>query len=137
MQSRSPRRHGFHPWIRKKMATHSKVFLPGEFHRQRSPEGYNPWSRQELNMAEWLTLYKASFKSPVFQEASLNPQSVCLLFPLIISSHSLPWFKFTYAYYPTSCKPGAFQHLSVHMLQLLVQDFVYSMCSINTYFTDH
>ena len=27
------------------------VFLPGEFHEQRSLGGYSPWGRQELGMA--------------------------------------------------------------------------------------
>ena len=33
------------------MATHS-VFLPGEFHGQRSLAGYSPWSCQESNETE-------------------------------------------------------------------------------------
>ena len=38
------------------MATHP-VFLPGEFHRQRSLEGYNPWEGlKESDTIEWLTL---------------------------------------------------------------------------------
>jgi len=28
------------------------VFLPGEFHGQRSLMGYNPWDHKELNMTE-------------------------------------------------------------------------------------
>ena len=32
------------------------VFLPGEFHRQRSLAGYSPWSRKELDMTEQLRL---------------------------------------------------------------------------------
>ena len=32
------------------------VFLPGEFHGQRSMAGYSPWSCKELDMAEKLTL---------------------------------------------------------------------------------
>ena len=40
----------------KGMATHP-VFLPGEFHRQRSLEGYNPWGGlKESDTIEWLTL---------------------------------------------------------------------------------
>ena len=33
------------------MASHS-VFLPGEFHGQRSLVGYSPWSRKESDTAE-------------------------------------------------------------------------------------
>ena len=32
------------------------VFLPGEFHGQRSPAGYSPWGHTELDMNEGLTL---------------------------------------------------------------------------------
>ena len=35
------------------MATTS-VFLPGEFHGQRSLVGYSPWGHKELDKAEWL-----------------------------------------------------------------------------------
>ena len=31
------------------------VFLPGEFHGQRSLVGYSPWGGKELDMTEWLT----------------------------------------------------------------------------------
>ena len=31
------------------------VFLPGEFHGQRSLAAYSPWSRKELNTTEQLT----------------------------------------------------------------------------------
>ena len=32
------------------------VFLPGEFHGQRSLVGYSPWGWKESDMTEWLTL---------------------------------------------------------------------------------
>ena len=32
-----------------------EVFLPGEFHRQRSLAGYSPWGLKELDMIEQLT----------------------------------------------------------------------------------
>ena len=31
------------------------VLLPGEFHGQRSLEGYSPWGHKESDMTEWLT----------------------------------------------------------------------------------
>ena len=31
------------------------VFLPGEFHGQRSLVGYSPWGHQESDMTEWLS----------------------------------------------------------------------------------
>ena len=32
------------------------VFLPGEFHGQRSLAGHSPWGCKELNMTGWLAL---------------------------------------------------------------------------------
>ena len=32
------------------------MFLSGEFHGQRSLEGYSPWGRKESDVSEWLTL---------------------------------------------------------------------------------
>ena len=32
------------------------VFLPGEFHGQRSPEVFSPWGHKELDTTEKLTL---------------------------------------------------------------------------------
>ena len=36
------------------------VFLPGEFHGQRSLVGYSPWGHKESNIAEQLSLLKYS-----------------------------------------------------------------------------
>ena len=52
-QCRRPR---FDPWIgqitwRRKWQP-TPVFLPGEFHGQRSLEGYSPWGRKESDMTE-------------------------------------------------------------------------------------
>ena len=41
---------GKEPWSRKWQLT--SVFLPGEFQRQRSLEGYSPWDRKELDKTE-------------------------------------------------------------------------------------
>ena len=32
------------------------IFLPGEFHRQRSLVGYSPWGLKEVDISEQLTL---------------------------------------------------------------------------------
>ena len=48
----------FNPWVGKipwrKVCISSPVFLPGEFHGQRSLEGYRPQGCQELDMNKWL-----------------------------------------------------------------------------------
>ena len=47
------------PWIGKILWRRewlpTPVFLPGEFHGQRSMAGYNPWRRKESDMTEQLT----------------------------------------------------------------------------------
>ena len=44
------------------MATHS-VFLPGEFHGQRSLAGYSPWDLKELDTTEQLSATLVTLKS--------------------------------------------------------------------------
>ena len=55
MQCRRPR---FDPWVGKipwrRKCQLTPVFLPGEFHRQRSLVGYSPWSHKELDTTERL-----------------------------------------------------------------------------------
>ena len=50
------RRHGFNPWVRKiswrREWQPTLVFLPGEFHEQRSPAGYSPWGCKESDTTE-------------------------------------------------------------------------------------
>ena len=41
-------------WIREQLLT--PLFLPGEFHGQRSLAGYNPWGLKESDTTEQLTL---------------------------------------------------------------------------------
>ena len=49
----------FHPWLGKipwiREWLHTPVFLPGEFHGQRSLVGYSPWDSKESNKTEKLT----------------------------------------------------------------------------------
>ena len=50
-------RLGRFPWRRKWQPT--PVFLPKEFHGQRSLAGYSPWVCKEVDMTERLTYKKA------------------------------------------------------------------------------
>ena len=54
------RRPGFDPWVRKipwgREWLPTPVFLPGDFHGQRSLEGYGPGGHKELDMTEQLSL---------------------------------------------------------------------------------
>ena len=42
------------PWRRERQPI--LVVWPGELHGQRSPAGYNPWSRKESDTTKWLSL---------------------------------------------------------------------------------
>ena len=47
---------GFHPWVGKSLWSRewllTPVFLPREFHGQRSLAGYSPWSHEESDSTE-------------------------------------------------------------------------------------
>ena len=43
------------------------VFLPGEFHGQRSLAGYSPWGHKESDMTECLIVSDYQKRSKVFQ----------------------------------------------------------------------
>ena len=58
---------GWEDPLEKGMATHC-VFLPGEFHGQRSLAGYSPWGCRELDMTEWLTLFFQHIKDSFISE---------------------------------------------------------------------
>ena len=55
-QCRTPKRQRFNPWVRKMLWRRAwpltPLFLPGESHGQRSPEGYSPQDCKELNMTK-------------------------------------------------------------------------------------
>ena len=65
------------PWSRKWLPT--TVFLPKEFHGQRSLAGYSPWGHKELDTTELLThthvLYGKWHLSSVFLEPYNNNQT--------------------------------------------------------------
>jgi len=42
-------------YLREKKWQPTPLFLPGEFHGQRSLAGYSPWGHKELDMTERLT----------------------------------------------------------------------------------
>ena len=51
------RRRGLDPWVGKipwRKWQPTPVFLPGEFHGQRSQAGYSPWGCEESDMTEQL-----------------------------------------------------------------------------------
>ena len=54
------RRHEFDPWVGKILWSRkwqrTPVFLPGEFHGQRSLEGCNPWGQKKSDTLEQLSM---------------------------------------------------------------------------------
>ena len=70
-QCRRRKRCRFNPWVGKfpwrKAWQPTPVFLPGEFHGQRSPAGYSPWGRNELDMPELAHthIHKHTYYKPV------------------------------------------------------------------------
>ena len=58
-QCRRHKRHRFDPWVGKipwrREWQLTPVFLPGEFHVQRSLTDYSPLSHKELDTTEWLS----------------------------------------------------------------------------------
>ena len=53
--------NGFDPWIKKipwrKKQQPTPVFLPEEFHGQRSLVGNSPWDRKELDMTKHASMH--------------------------------------------------------------------------------
>ena len=72
--------------LKKEMATHS-IFLPGEFHGQRSLVGYSPWSCKESHSTERLNIF--AFGGPVVKNSPANAGDICLI-PDLGGSHT-PW----------------------------------------------
>ena len=64
----------------KRIAT-TPVFLPGEFHGQRSLVGYSPWDYKELDTTEWLThththTHKERNDNSLEEEGNGNPLTI-------------------------------------------------------------
>ena len=68
------------PWRREWLPT--PVFLPGEFHGQKSLVGYcSPWGCKRSDTTEWLTL---SLSSDVLGARGLRlPEHICCFIPLL------------------------------------------------------
>ena len=72
------------PWRREWQPT--TVFLPGEFHEQRSLEGYSPWGRKESDMTEQLALSLSHNNNEPF------------LHPIVTCNENWIFFFFTLQY---------------------------------------
>ena len=84
-QCRRHKRCGFSPWVGKipwsRAWQPTPVFLPGEFHGQRSLAGYSPWSCKELDLTEQLALsvVRLSHHSPPHSLLPFLHSCMCML----------------------------------------------------------
>ena len=88
------RRPRFNSWVRKipwrREGIPTPVFLPGEFHGQRSLAGYSPWRHKELDM-NWVT-------NTYLHTLLIVDLQCCVNFYC-----TAEWFSYTYAYILFSC----------------------------------
>ena len=74
------------PWVRKiswrRARQPTPVFLPGEFHGQRSLEGCSPWIAKSRTRQKWLNMHGYSSKLHVFVSQLLSHcfTMICLSF---------------------------------------------------------
>ena len=62
---------GWEDPLEKEMAS-TLVFLPGEFHGQKSLVGYSPWDQKKSDTAERLTLFFFTFESFTYWDDLLH-----------------------------------------------------------------
>ena len=88
------RRLRFDPWVRKipwrREWLPSPVFLPGEFHGQRSLAGYSQWGCKKADTTERLTLSTSTWK-PSIAFSFQDPILLCTLRQITLRSwHLVP-----------------------------------------------
>ena len=77
------------------------VFLPGEFHGQRSLKGYSPWGDKESNMTEWLTFIQRA-RVP-YKKCSINGSYHLLGRFYIGLPLSFPWSIYSHWHIHLDC----------------------------------
>ena len=118
-QCRRHKRHGFNPWVGKipwsRKWQPTSVFLPGEFHGQRSLAGYSPWGHKESDMTE---------------HTSTQSQDKCRMIPLCWkSSHRRRW-------YSSGCQGlegGGDELFSGYKVSVLLDESLLEICSRTKY----
>ena len=85
------RRHRFNPWVRKipwsRKWHPTPLFLPGEFHGQRSLVGQSQWSHKESDTTERMSPYCTKLLSSARQSGSRNAITI-LLFNTVLTIHA-------------------------------------------------
>ena len=86
---RECRRPGFNPWVKKSHWRREwqtiPVFLPGEFHGQRSLAGHSLWGRKESDMTEQLTftIFMEPHVTSVTEKLNFRFYVICIILNLI------------------------------------------------------
>ena len=76
------------PWRREWLPT--PVFLPGEFHGDRSLVGYSSWGHKELDTTEWLT-HTHTHTHRQFQKLSPQMAEAAFSIPRALASEDASW----------------------------------------------
>ena len=88
------------PWRRERLPT--PVFLPGEFHGQRSQAVYCPWSHKESDTIKWLTLYCQLEENPSSFHDWCKHNIVATLGPVTntgwLLTKSFPFYSWTHTF---------------------------------------
>ena len=120
----------------------SLVFLPGEFHGQRSLAGYRPWGHKELDMTEWLTLshlLSSGTLSHLPQQINMHPSPptraprshlqvrfylpypvLCFFFPFYTQQQDFIYILYNFG---LQCMPSK-------SLKALIDSAIYCICSL-------
>ena len=78
IQDTQVRSLGWEDPLEKGMATHSSIFLPEEFHGQRSLVGYSPWGCKELDTTEQLTTPTLLIYNAVLVSGVQHSDLICI-----------------------------------------------------------
>ena len=107
-------RPGFDPWGRKiswrRKWQPTPVFLPGEFHGQRSPASYSPWGGKESDMTEWLHFHFHLIQYKLDQLI----RSIRRYSPILAFQDFMQLFSFTYLSLSWVCKFNPISFLSFY-----------------------
>ena len=79
------------------MATHSSK-LPGKSRGQKSLVGYCPWSHNESDMSEQLSIHTYTFPFKYFKNFAVIPHNniVCIFIQLFLSIQNLKFIFYCY-----------------------------------------
>ena len=121
-QCRSPQRHGFHPWAGKipwgRKWQPTPVFLPGQFHRQRSLAGtVHVFAKSQTGMSTYSVIHnwqsqKLSLFAPVLDRISETE------FGLILQKLCFPIWENLVQFYSNGSRAGMLIKITVYKQSL-------------------